>query len=141
MRKHNKVKIGLQRRIVHLRPEHWEQLHEIIDFKIARVREEILETHKKKLGSLGIHQATRVDDTHVNKGRNRIDEIENETADAIFNSSDRELTEIEKSVLSKGLKFGIKQKRVDIYEIMSRFEELAQSLNRIQASSRSCRTT
>ncbi len=35
MRKHNKVKIGLERRIVHLRPEHWEQLHEIIDFKIA----------------------------------------------------------------------------------------------------------
>jgi hypothetical protein len=73
----------------HLRPEYREQLHEIIDFKIARVREAILETHKKKLGCLGIHQAARIDDTHVNKGRNRIDEIEKETADAIFNSSDR----------------------------------------------------
>jgi len=33
------------------------------------------------------------------------------------------------NVLNKGLKFGIKNKKIDTYEIISRFEELAQSLN------------
>ena len=32
-------------------------------------------------------------------------------------------------VLNKGLKFGIKAKMVDSYEILSRFEMLAQSIN------------
>ncbi len=48
----------------------------------------------------------------------------------IFNFSERVLTENEKSVLNKGLKFGIKSK-VDIYEILCNFEILAQKLNKI----------
>jgi hypothetical protein len=43
--------------------------------------------------------------------------------------SNRVLSETETKVLSKGLKYGIKNKRVDTYELLSRFEELAQSLN------------
>ncbi len=68
----------------------------------------------------------------VNKRRNQINEIESETANAIFNSSSRKLSEIEERVLSKGLKYGIKNKRVDTYELMSRFEELAQSLSKLK---------
>jgi len=48
---------------------------------------------------------------------------------SIFNFSKRTLTEVETSVLNKGLKFGIKNKKIDTYEMMTRFEELAQSLN------------
>ena len=48
----------------------------------------------------------------------------------IFNFSERVLTENEKSVLNKGLKFGIKSK-VDVYEILCNFEILAQKLNKI----------
>jgi hypothetical protein len=52
-----------------------------------------------------------------------------ELANAIFNLSSYELNETEKSALNKGLKYGIKAKRVDTYEILARFEMLAQSLN------------
>ena len=48
----------------------------------------------------------------------------------IFNFSERVLTENEKRVLNKGLKFGIKSK-VDVYEILCNFEILAQKLNKI----------
>ena len=39
------------------------------------------------------------------------------------------MSTVETNVLNKGLKFGIKNKKIDTYEIISRFEELAQSLN------------
>ena len=61
-------------------------------------------------------------------GRN--EEILNKSS--IFNFSSRTLSEMETKVLNKGLKFGIKNKKVDSYEIIARFEELAQSLNRIE---------
>jgi hypothetical protein len=35
----------------------------------------------------------------------------------------------ETSALKKDLKFGIKNKKIDTYEILARFEELAQSLD------------
>ena len=47
----------------------------------------------------------------------------------VFNLSNRELNDMEMKVLSKGLKFGIKSKRINKFEILSRFEMLAQSLN------------
>ena len=51
-------------------------------------------------------------------------------ADPIFNQSTREL-EIEARVLRKGLKYGIKAKGVDTFEILARFEEIAQPLNHL----------
>jgi hypothetical protein len=55
-------------------------------------------------------------------------------ASSIFNFSKRTLTQTETSVLNKGLKFGIKNRKIDSYEIIARFEELAQSLNWIEIS-------
>jgi hypothetical protein len=55
--------------------------------------------------------------------------IESENTNCIFNYSTRRLSALETNVLKKGLKFGIKNKKIDTYEIISRFEELAQSLN------------
>ena len=49
-------------------------------------------------------------------------------ADPIFNLSSRKLNETESQLLSKGLKYGIKAKKVDKFEILARFEELAASL-------------
>jgi hypothetical protein len=42
------------------------------------------------------------------------------------------LTETEEEVLSKGLAFGIKNKKVDCYELLARFEVLAQTMNRFE---------
>ena len=50
----------------------------------------------------------------------------------IFNHSSRILTQTEAIVLKKGLKYGIKSKRIGECEILARFEELAQSLNKLK---------
>jgi hypothetical protein len=50
-------------------------------------------------------------------------------SEPIFNLSSRKLNEVEKSALRKGLKYGIKSKRVDTFEILARFEELAETLD------------
>jgi len=55
--------------------------------------------------------------------------------DPVFNLSSRTLTQTEHDVLTKGLKYGIRDKKVDEYEILSRFEELAQHLNRHKITS------
>jgi ribosomal protein L19E len=44
--------------------------------------------------------------------------------------SNRTLSEIETQVLNKGLKYGIKNKRINKFEIITRFEMLAQSINK-----------
>ncbi|CAF0968342.1 unnamed protein product [Brachionus calyciflorus] len=54
------------------------------------------------------------------------------TADAFFNLSSRVLSPTEETLLRKGLKFGIKNNKVDQYEILARFEDLAQSLDRME---------
>jgi hypothetical protein len=51
------------------------------------------------------------------------------TSDAVHNKSNRELRNIETLVLEKGLRFGVRNKKVKKFEILARFEELAQSLN------------
>jgi hypothetical protein len=38
----------------------------------------------------------------------------------------------ERRLLTKGLKYGIYEKKVDTFEILARFEQLAQSLNRLE---------
>jgi hypothetical protein len=54
------------------------------------------------------------------------------TTSAIKNLSNRELSKIEECVLRKGLKYGIMRKILDTYEILTRFEQLAQSLNGLE---------
>ena len=50
--------------------------------------------------------------------------LENE----ILKYSNRELIEIKKSVLNKGIKLKIKETNIDPFEIISRFELLAQHI-------------
>lgn len=96
--------------------------------KISKMRAELAETHKRKLSKLGVIDIP--DDRHVSKRRGGLDKVEEvDMADAIFNLSTRELTDLETRVLSKGLKFGIKAKKVDTFEILTRFELLAESLD------------
>ena len=65
----------------------------------------------------------------VNKNRNNIEKVEEiVNKKSIFNISNKILTPIETKVLEKGLKYGIKNKKIDKYEILTRFETLAQSL-------------
>ena len=96
--------------------------------KRDQIREVQNESNTSKLAQLGILEP--VDSKYVNKSRRGIDKIETvELADPIFNLSSRILTDIEKRVLNKGLKYGIKSKKIDTFEILARFEELAESLN------------
>ena len=55
--------------------------------------------------------------------------VEKET---MSNLSDRILTPIKHHILSKGLKYGIKAKKPSTFEIMARFERLAESLNDLE---------
>ena len=52
--------------------------------------------------------------------------------DAIFNYSDHELSPEERSILSKGLKYGIHERKVDTYEKLAKFEIIVQSFNKIE---------
>lgn len=107
---------------------HMDALIELSNAKIEKIRRELSELHTKKLAELGIQE--RIDSKFVNKNRRGIDRREKvEMADPIFNLSSRQLSDIESRLLSKGLKYGIKAKKVDTFEILARFEELAESLN------------
>ncbi len=46
--------------------------------------------------------------------------------------SSRTLSNLEESILKKGLKYGIKNKRVDSFEILTRFEQMARSFNKLE---------
>lgn len=92
--------------------------------------------HNKKLQKLGVNKKIEIDSQFINKSRNKIDKSENiESKTSVFNLSSRVLTDIEEKVLSKGLKYGIVNKKVETYEILARFEQLAQSLERLEISS------
>ena len=111
---------------------HWHQLNDFVQNKIDKERAKQKSIHHFKLEKLGIQSRVQIESTYIDMRRNNIDRIEKfDNVGNIFNKSDRRLSEIEKRVLSKGLKFGIKSKKVDTYEIMARFEELAQSLNHL----------
>ena len=95
--------------------------------KTEQIRSEQLRIHKHKLAKIGIFD--RVDSKYVNMRRRGMDKKESvELADPIFNLSARTLNDIEKHVLIKGLRYGIKAKRVDTFEILARFEVLAESM-------------
>ena len=53
---------------------------------------------------------------------------------SVYNLSSTILSSLQISVLEKGLKFGVKSKRVDEIEILTRFEAVAQQLNRVNKS-------
>ena len=73
-----------------------------------------------------------VDSAFINKSRNKIDVIEsNLNKKSVFDHNNI-LTEDETKLLSKGLKFGIKDKKFNYFEILTRFEECAQSLSPIK---------
>ena len=103
---------------------HMNLLLDLIDEKVNDLRE----FHRRKLEALGITDS--IDSSFVNMSRNNIDKRETaKLADPIFNLSSRELNETEKRVLSKGLKFGIRPKRVDKLDILTKFEDFAQSFS------------
>ena len=108
-------------------------LLELINEKRAIVTREVKAIHEAKLLELGIQQQIKTQ--FVNKRRQRIDKREAvKLAEPIFNLSSWELSETETRLLSKGLKFGIKAKRVDEFEILARFEVLTKSLDYLEIS-------
>ena len=134
----NKEKAILQKRLhllnndlpFDLQHDDWLRLDALTQEKIEQVKEELRNAHNNKLVGLGILPAGNK--TFVNTKRRGIDKKEAiMNVNPIFNLSDRKLTEIEQHVLSKGLKYGIKSNRIDTFEIMARFEILAQSLNEL----------
>ena len=113
-----------------LTQDEWDKLQKFVTEKKAKIREITEKIHQKKLISLGIIENFNINNQNINTRRNNIDKKEAiVNQKSIFNFSNRRLTDVETSVLNKGLKFGIKNRKIDTYEIMARFEELAQSLN------------
>ena len=112
----------------------WKTLNALTNEKVEQTKQEQKELHNNKLTRLGV--LPRIDDKNVNTTKRGIEKDRREAnnsaafmSDAIYNFSNRELSDIEKSVLRKCLKFGIKAKRVDTFELLARFEELAETLN------------
>jgi hypothetical protein len=79
---------------------------------------------------MGVMINLKVEYKNVNKDRNRVSKMEDILGDKVYNISKHLLTKEEKDVLSKGLKFGIKPKKADRFEILSRFEVCAQKLDK-----------
>ncbi len=117
-----------------LPPEEWEQLSKLTNTKVEKIVAIKTNIHNKKLESLGIKIDLTVNNKFINNNRNRINQVESiNNKQNIFNYSNRQLTQTETKVLEKGLKYGIKNKKVDSYEILARFEQLAQSLDKLPA--------
>jgi hypothetical protein len=96
--------------------------------KLEKVRQQQKEIHNGKLANLGIFDQR--DNKFVNLNRRGPEKIKPvELANPVFNLSSRTLSDIEERVLNKGLKYGIKAKRVDTFELLSRFEEFADSMS------------
>jgi hypothetical protein len=117
-----------------LTPSEFETLFALTNKAIVKVTNRTTRKHRKKLQDLGIEENIVVNSRFINKNRNNIEQIE-EIADreVIYNYSSRTLNEIENSVLKKGLKYGIRSKKTDEYEILARFEQLAQYFNDMKA--------
>ena len=93
---------------------------------------EITDRHAKKLSALVIKTYVIINANFINKEHNGISRVEKSIdADTVVNKSKRALSETELTVLKKGLKYGIKSKRIDKFEILSRLEMLAQSLKQL----------
>jgi hypothetical protein len=109
----------------------WQEVIKVIRSNESKTIYETKSRHNKKLEALGLQINMNVNSSNINNERNSINIIESiSNRQNIFNLSNRTLTEVEERVLNKGLKFGIKNKKVDTFEILTRFEILAQSLMR-----------
>ena len=106
-----------------LNSDQWSRLIDLLNDKKQRVGEETESIHDYKLRRLGA--IMNVDSRFVTKRVNNNTLI---SADAIYNNSSYQLSDIEHRLLSKGLQYGIKEKKVNEFEILARFESLAQSL-------------
>ena len=90
--------------------QHWLAILAFTERKVEKVKREQQETLSNKLFDLGVME--RVDDKFVDKRDRSTNKTDNvKLAEAIFNLSSRELSEIEKRVLNKGLRYGIKAKK------------------------------
>lgn len=112
-----------------LTTEDWCALHVHLEDLVAILSTELKSKHLNKLGKLGITPRIVIDETNITTRNN--DKTNFEFKDAIFNFSNYELSQIETQLLSKGLKFGIYEKKVDTFEILSRFELFAQSFDKL----------
>ena len=73
-----------------------------------------------------------VDSAFIKKSRNKTDIIEtNLNKKSVFDQNNI-LTEDETKLLSKGLKFGIRDEKFNYFEILTGFEECAQNLSSIK---------
>lgn len=80
--------------------------------------------HNRKLEALSGYIPFKIDPKNITTRRKPTNN-DQEMMDVIFNHSNYDLSVIERSVLSKGLKYGIHDRRVDTYELLARFELLA----------------
>ena len=102
----------------------------LIATKCMSLIEEKTEIMNKEIGRIHSDKLTNINDQNVDKRRNGTSKNElNDCADSIFNLSSRTLSEIEKQVLNKGLRYGIRERKINEYELLARFEELAQTMN------------
>lgn len=96
----------------------------LINDLCSNLRNNIRDVHNSKFRVLGIQRTIEVNSTNITSRKTMTMSI----ADPITNLSDYQLSDIERSLLLKGLKYGIYEKKVDEAEIFTRFEQLAQSL-------------
>ena len=110
-----------------LHDDTWKMLSVLTEEKVEQIKQEQAENHNNKLARLGL--LPRIDDKHVNTARWDTDKNAGENKLSMSDLSSHDLSEVEKNVIRKGLKYGIKAKRVDTFDILSRFEELAETLD------------
>ena len=131
LNKIGKEKIKIRNKLFDIKPIHWTAINLVINKYLSEIKKETTIRHNDKLNELNVRSFIQVNSNFVNKSRNKIDEIEEiKDKQTVFNLSSRSLSEIELQVLNKGLKYGIKNKKINKFEILSRFEILAQSLNK-----------
>ena len=88
-----------------LTQDEWDKLQKFVTEKKAKIREITEKIHQKKLISLGIIENFNINNQNINTRRNNIDKKEAiVNQKSIFNFSKRRLTDVETSVLNKGLK-------------------------------------
>ena len=103
----------------------WFIIRKILNSQLLKEEKVIAKTHERKLVDLELRN--QFDSLAFIKKEANIDM----SSSRITNLSSRTLTKIEIKVLEKGLKFGVKPKEINTYEILTHFEELAQNLNKI----------
>ena len=114
-----------------LTPGEWQDLNVLMDDKVHYIRIQTQSRHNKKLRNLGIN----ITKSYTSEGtltKSRDFYKDTSAKNIVYNLSDRTLSQIEINVLKKGLKYGIKSKKVDTYEILSRFELLARSFDKLE---------